>query len=147
MFLTSPISPILSYLPQGMILIRGPQVAIHSNLDQRPYSRMAQPPPLLMLPGHQTEPLNFQKDASKFDVISAYKSFVNDPDVGIRCCRATPRLTRSLYVDLNACSSNAITLRTNCADTKYVAGDGRQMPLTDSTLIYSSNYVRTYGGR
>jgi hypothetical protein len=85
MFPSSPTSPILSYFPKKMMLFRTTRAVgtLDPNLAPKPDFRMANPPPLLMLPGHITDHPKFQKDASKFDVISAYKSFVNDPDVSI----------------------------------------------------------------
>jgi len=126
MFPSSPISPILSYFPKKMFLSHTPPALTAQshppNVAPKPHCnprRMANSTPLLMLSDHTTDQPKMKKDASKFDIISAYKAFVSDPDVSRWSIFQDGRiLTDTLDADLNARSGHAVPLRTDCSNRK-----------------------------
>jgi hypothetical protein len=96
---TGQASQILSYFPanfpdyflkNGSNLQRKPQVSKPGEVSSLPHQKHISPPrpthemaqpatPLISPPLHKKDPGH--KETAKFDVIAAYKGFVNDPDV------------------------------------------------------------------
>jgi hypothetical protein len=72
------------------------------------FDEMAQSPPLLILPGQTPLQPQVQKDASKFDIIAAYKHCVHDPDVNDNHCDLTLPLISKIRPDIDVCSGYAV---------------------------------------